>query len=82
MNRLKYLFLLTFSTNLLSDEFKYRFDWFSLPVADLMKAMTSDKKVVAGNLRFVLMREIGDSHVVSDVESSEVEGIWKSVGAD
>ena len=54
----------------------------SLPVADLMKAMTSDKKVVAGNLRFVLMREIGDSHVVSDVESSEVEGIWKSVGAD
>ena len=35
MNRLKYLFLLTFSTNLLSDEFKYRFDWFSLPVADL-----------------------------------------------
>lgn len=53
----------------------------SLPVADLMKAMTSDKKVVAGNLRFVLIREIGDSYVVSDVENSEVEGIWKSVGA-
>ena len=46
-----------------------------------MKAMTSDKKVVAGNLRFVLIREIGDSYVVSDVENSEVEGIWKSVGA-
>jgi len=30
----------------------------------------------------VLMREIGDSHVVGDVESSEVEVIWKSVGAD
>ena len=53
----------------------------SLPVGELMKAMTSDKKVVAGNLRFVLIREIGDSYVVSDVESSEVEQIWKSVGA-
>jgi 3-dehydroquinate synthetase len=48
---------------------------------DLMKAMTSDKKVVAGNLRFVLMREIGVSHVVSEVESSEIERVWKSVGA-
>lgn len=53
----------------------------ALPLADLMKAMTSDKKIVAGNLRFVLMREIGDSHVVSGVGSSEVEVVWKSVGA-
>jgi 3-dehydroquinate synthase len=53
----------------------------SLPMEDLMKAMTSDKKVVAGNLRFVLMREIGVSHVVSEVESSEIERVWKSVGA-
>ena len=53
----------------------------SLPVADLMKAMTSDKKVVAGNLRFVLMREIGVAQVVSEVENSEVEQIWRSVGA-
>jgi hypothetical protein len=27
------------------------------------------------------MREIGVSHVVREVESSEVERIWKSVGA-
>ena len=53
----------------------------SLPVADLMKAMTSDKKVVAGNLRFVLMRKIGVAQVVSEVENSEVEQIWRSVGA-
>ncbi len=53
----------------------------SLPVGDLMKAMTSDKKVVAGKLRFVLMREIGVSHVVSEVETTEVEQVWKSVGA-
>ncbi len=53
----------------------------SLPVGDLMKAMTSDKKVVAGKLRFVLMREIGVSHVVSEVETTEVEQVWESVGA-
>ena len=53
-----------------------------LPLGDLMEAMYSDKKVLAGRLRFVLMREIGDSHLQEGVERSEIEHVWKSVGAE
>jgi len=52
-----------------------------LPLPDLMNVMESDKKVVAGKLRFVLMQEIGVSQVVGEVDAEEVERVWKSVGA-
>ena len=52
-----------------------------LPLPDLMKVMKSDKKVVAGKLRFVLLDKIGSSQVVGEVDVSEVERVWESVGA-
>jgi 3-dehydroquinate synthase len=52
----------------------------NLSLADLMNVMGSDKKVVAGKLRFVLMQEIGVSQVVGEVDAAEVERVWKSVG--
>jgi len=54
----------------------------NLPLSDLMKVMASDKKVVAGKLRFVLMQEIGSSQVVGEIDSGQVESVWNSVGAD
>ncbi len=53
-----------------------------LRVDDLLGVMRSDKKVLAGNLRFVLMENIGKSFVSSEVEISAVEEVWKSVGAE
>ena len=54
----------------------------NLPLSDLMEVMESDKKVIAGKLRFVLMKEIGSSQVVGEVDRGDVEVVWKSVGAD
>ena len=45
----------------------------SLPSAeDLIKLMMQDKKVVDGQLRFVLARDIGDVFVTADVDSYSV----------
>ena len=54
----------------------------NLPLSDLMEVMESDKKVIEGKLRFVLMKEIGVSQVVGEVDRRDVEFVWKSVGAD
>ncbi|MEP4195850.1 MAG: 3-dehydroquinate synthase [Aliishimia sp.] len=44
-----------------------------LPDAEtLLALMGQDKKVVHGQLRFILARDIGDSFVTSDVESADV----------
>jgi 3-dehydroquinate synthase len=45
----------------------------SLPSAeDLIKLMMQDKKVVDGQLRLVLARDIGDVFVTADVDSYSV----------
>ena len=53
----------------------------SLRVDDLIKAMQNDKKVMRGNLRFVLMEEIGKSFVHSSVDSTLVRDVLCSIGA-
>lgn len=53
----------------------------NLSLSELMKVMQSDKKVKAGKLRFVLMREIGSSYLADEVEAGLAEKVWSSVGA-
>ena len=43
--------------------------------------MRGDKKVLAGKIRFVLMHEIGDAFLESEIPSEVVADIWRSVGA-
>jgi 3-dehydroquinate synthase len=44
-----------------------------IPVADVMEAITHDKKIVAGQLHYVLPRAIGECEVVADVTRAEIE---------
>jgi 3-dehydroquinate synthase len=47
-----------------------------LPDADgLLSLMGQDKKVVDGQLRFILARGIGESFVTSDVPADAVRGV-------
>ncbi|WP_208348413.1 3-dehydroquinate synthase [Pseudaestuariivita rosea] len=47
-----------------------------LPTSDkLVELMGQDKKVVAGQLRFVLLREIGDAFVTADVDPALVKAV-------
>src|SRR5215217_6609716 len=43
-----------------------------LPAADLLQAITRDKKVVAGTLHFVLPTSIGSTAVATDVSTAEL----------
>jgi 3-dehydroquinate synthase len=43
-----------------------------LPAAELLEAMTRDKKVIAGTLHFVLPTTIGSTQVVTDVSTAEI----------
>lgn len=47
----------------------------------LMTAMSSDKKVRAGRLRFVVMTGVGLSETKDDVTQADVEAVWSEVGA-
>ena len=53
----------------------------ALPLDGLLSIMMNDKKVLGGKLRFVLMKEIGRSMTVGDVENERVCEVWRSVGA-
>ena len=47
-----------------------------LPDTDgLLALMAQDKKVIAGQLRFILARGIGDSFVTSDVPADAVRAV-------
>jgi 3-dehydroquinate synthetase len=46
-----------------------------------MNAMQSDKKVKAGKIRFVVLKEIGDAFLSSSFDTDQVLKIWNSVGA-
>ncbi len=52
-----------------------------LPLADLMSAMTRDKKARGGLPRFVLLRDLGNAVVRADVPAAAVEAAWRDVGA-
>ncbi len=50
-----------------------------LPLPALYQAMSSDKKKVAGRLRFVLLRGVGDVFVADDVVETAVLATLESV---
>jgi 3-dehydroquinate synthase len=52
-----------------------------LKCEDLVKAMHSDKKVDRGVLRFVVMKEVGDSFCTNEVSEDSIARIWASVDA-
>lgn len=52
-----------------------------LSVTNLMNAMQNDKKVITGNLRFVLMKEIGSTFVEKSVDSTLVSDVLHTIGA-
>ncbi len=49
------------------------------PLATLLAAMRQDKKAVAGRLRFVLPRRLGEGALFDDVEEGEVLGVLESL---
>ena len=51
-----------------------------LPAAEVMDAITRDKKVVAGRLHFVLPLEIGRCEVVPDVTPAEIAAALAEIG--
>ena len=52
-----------------------------LPLAALMASMQHDKKVRAGQLRFVVMRRLGEAATRSDIDPGLVEAVWRELGA-
>ncbi|MDO7707415.1 MAG: 3-dehydroquinate synthase, partial [Loktanella sp.] len=54
-----------------------------LPDAEaLLALMGQDKKVVAGKLRFILARDIGDAFITSEVPRDKVLGVLKDALAE
>ena len=52
-----------------------------LPYAELLSAMTRDKKVRAGGLRFVVLRKPGEAATQSGVTPALVEASFREIGA-
>ncbi len=52
-----------------------------LPYAELHAAMTRDKKVRAGGLRFVVLKKLGEAATQGDVPAPMVEASFREVGA-
>jgi 3-dehydroquinate synthase len=52
-----------------------------LPLAALTAAMLRDKKVRAGRLRFVVLRQLGAAATRNDVEPVLVDEVWRELGA-
>lgn len=50
----------------------------NLLTSDLMAAMQVDKKTEAGQLRFVVLRDIGEAYVTKDVETDDILAAWAS----
>jgi len=53
----------------------------SLSLEKLQDALSSDKKVSHGVLRFVVMRKIGDAFCTDEVRAEGINQVWNSVGA-
>jgi 3-dehydroquinate synthase len=52
-----------------------------LAYADLFAAMTRDKKVRAGGLRFVILRKLGEAATQGDLANDLIEESFRAVGA-
>lgn len=52
-----------------------------LPISRLGAAALRDKKVRAGRLRYVVLRDIGQAITHEDVDEAMVTRVWQSVGA-
>lgn len=52
-----------------------------LPLAALVSAMASDKKVAAGTLKFVLLKSVGEAFTARDVPEEAVKSVWLETGA-
>ncbi len=52
-----------------------------LPLAALLSAMQSDKKVRASRLRFVVLKRLGEAATQGDIDSALVEAVWRELGA-
>ena len=53
----------------------------SQAVSTLMEAMQHDKKVRAGRLRFVVLKQLGEAVTQADVPAPLVEAVWRELGA-
>jgi 3-dehydroquinate synthase len=53
-----------------------------LPLAELHAAMTRDKKVRAGGLRFVVLKQLGEAATQSGIAPDLVEASFREVGAE
>jgi 3-dehydroquinate synthase len=51
-----------------------------IPVPEALEAIAHDKKVVAGQLHYVLPRSIGECEVVADVTRDEIAAALRSIG--
>jgi 3-dehydroquinate synthase len=51
-----------------------------LPVSEALESIAHDKKVVAGQLHYVLPKAIGESEVVADVTKDEIAAALRSIG--
>jgi 3-dehydroquinate synthase len=54
----------------------------ALPLAALHDAMTRDKKVRAGGLRFVVLKRLGEAATQSGIAPDLVEASFREVGAE
>ena len=52
-----------------------------MTVADFMRNMARDKKVAAGRIRLVLLKAIGEAHLVSDYPDDVLEAVLESAAA-
>ena len=52
-----------------------------MTVADFMRNMARDKKVAAGRVRLVLLKAIGEAHLVSDYPDDVLEAVLESAAA-
>ncbi len=51
-----------------------------IPVAEALDAIALDKKVVAGQLHYVLPRRIGECEIVADVTKDEIAAALRTIG--
>ena len=54
----------------------------SMSVRQLLDSMSNDKKVQKGNLRFIIMKEIGDSFIEQAVDLKYVINVLETIGAE
>ena len=49
---------------------------------DIIEATRSDKKMDAGQIRFILLKKLGKAQIVTDVTETEMREAIKSLKAD